>query len=406
MFSVAILNLYNDNQKLQKNLDIIQESMEIDNLDKILIVGEKPEDINTELDVEYLEINSDNKAFLRNKALEKIDSEYTLWLSDFSEVDDFTIDELVEVANEYKDADIIYPNSVYKNLQGDKSINMYPDFYGREKDILQTLSIENFLPEFGVLTKNQTVKDFNEDFDDFEFYEKIYKNLNNLKLKCSDISFITINEKDSFIDTSYRAKAIRDLLEIYDLKEIFKNINWEDENSALATAYNIIGDRLSNYYDFFNATEFYRKALLSFHNKHTLKQLIKAYVYMGLFDKARELVSQEQGLNQDEIKEITQEISQVEQIINLLEKSVLENKLDDVLSMINEVIQYYKGAMIYNILGVIFYYKQDLINSYRFFYKAFTMNPIDEDILRNLIDLAKLTGNEEKVKKLVKRLIG
>ncbi|GAB6072192.1 hypothetical protein JCM14244_05690 [Venenivibrio stagnispumantis] len=406
MFSVAILNLYNDNQKLQKNLDIIQESMEIDNLDKIVIVGKKPEDINTELDVEYLEINSDNKAFLRNKALEKIDSEYTLWLSDFSELDDFTIDELVEVANEYKDADIIYPNSVYKNLQGDKSINMYPDFYGREKDILQTLSIENFLPEFGVLTKNQTVKDFNEDFDDFEFYEKIYKNLNNLKLKCSDISFITINEKDSFIDTSYRAKAIRDLLEIYDLKEIFKNINWEDENSALATAYTIIGDRLSNYYDFFNATEFYRKALLSFHNKHTLKQLIKAYVYMGLFDKAKELVSQEQGLNQDEIKAITQEISQAEQIINLLEKSVLENKLDDVLSMINEVIQYYKGAMIYNILGVIFYYKQDLINSYRFFHKAFTMNPIDEDILRNLVDLAKLTGNEEKVKKLVKRLIG
>jgi len=406
MFSIAILNLYNDNQKLQKNLDIVQDSIEIDNFDKIVIVGEKPEDINTELDIEYLEINSDNKAFLRNKALENIDSEYTLWLSDFAELDDFTIDELIEVANEYKNADIIYPNSVYKNLQSDKSINMYPDFYGREKDILQTLSIENFLPEFGVLTKNQTVKDFNEDFDDFEFYEKIYKNLNNLRLKCSDISFITINEKDSFIDTSYRAKAIRDLLEIYDLKELFKHINWEDENSAFSTAYTIIGDRLAHYYDFFNATEFYRKALLSFHNKHTLKQLIKAYINMGLFDKARELVSEEQGLNQDEIKEITQEISQAEQIINLLEKSVLENKLDDVLSMINEVIQYYKGAMIYNILGVIFYYKQDLINSYRFFYKAFTMNPIDEDILRNLIDLAKLTGNEEKVKKLVKRLIG
>ncbi|MCX7737852.1 MAG: hypothetical protein N2Z80_00320 [Hydrogenothermaceae bacterium] len=71
----------------------------------------------------------------------------------------------------------------------------------------------------------------------------------------------------------------------------------------------------------------------------------------------------------------------------------------------NDVYEVYQGTPILNIIGVVEYFLGNLDNAYNSFYKAVTMNPIDEDILQNLVDVAKQLKREEKVKGLMNRLL-
>jgi tetratricopeptide (TPR) repeat protein len=126
---------------------------------------------------------------------------------------------------------------------------------------------------------------------------------------------------------------------------------------------------------------------------------------MGLFDQAKQIVSKEQGLSQEDIEDFNRYISKIENLIKEIEKKVEEGLIDEVLYSLNDVIQVYQGAPIYNIAGVLHFYKGDLINAYRFFYKAVIINPLEENILRNLSDVAKQIGKEEEVISLINRIL-
>ncbi len=361
------------------------------------------------LNVRCLNLDSNNKAYIKNIFLSQAKSDYLLILSSNSVVEDTTLEEFAETLEETPDVDVIYPNEVLTNGE-EEVIRNFEDLYQKEALIFQTLSIEDNIPEFGVLIKKETFLKyggFNEEFEDFDFYRFLYENLLNLRLKQSDLSFVEYHINEFFIDTSYRSKTIRDILDIYDWKTvIFPHLSWDKSRStALAAAYTLIGDKLSRYHDFLNASEFYRKALLSFHNKLSLISLINCYTNMGLFEHAQILISKEQGLSEEEINSLGEKVKFAKDLVASLEKSVKEGKTGEILIASEDIISVYAGAPIYNIYGVVHYLMKDLENAYKFFYKAVIMNPLEEDILNNLTDVAKLIGKGENVKKLINRLV-
>ncbi len=407
--SLSIFIYKEDVSKLEKLLNSLEEN-DLSSVKEVLYSGSKEDikDIDTSIPIIPLDIKSENKAFAKNVALSKAQGDYILLLSSNSVLEDTTVEELLEIINEVSDADLIYPNEVLVQDE-EEIVRNFDDLYGREKLILHTLSIEENLPEYGILIKKDTFNKlggFDEEFEDFDLYKFLYDNLDNIKLKHSDLSFVEYHLTEDFIDTSYRSKALRDTVQKYDWKtEIFPYLSWDkEENSALATAYTFIGDRLSRYHDFLNASEFYRKALFTFHNKLSLQSLINSYINMGFFSEAKKLLSVSQGLEQKEIKQLSQHIDNIQKFVQSLENSVKEGKTGEILIASQDIINFYQGAPVYNLFGVVYYLMRDLENAFKFFYKAVIINPLEQDILQNLVDVAKQLGKEEKVKNLIFRI--
>ncbi|WP_456395463.1 hypothetical protein [Desulfurobacterium sp.] len=357
--------------------------------------------------VEFLNISSVNKAFLRNRLIEVATSPYVIYLSENSSLDDDTFEELFSSLEDRPDADIVYPNEVI--LWGDEeTIRNFDEYAGREVELLQSLAIENLLPEYGSLIRTDFIKErggFDERFADYEFYDFLYKNIKKLRLKWAEFAFVNHELAETFIDTSYRSLSVREVINIYDWRrDIFPLLGWDDdENIALSTANTIIGDRLSFYIDFLNASEFYRRSLFCFHNTISLGKLFDTYILMGRFDDAFALLGE--GFTSEEMSDRKERLFNVKKIVSELEKAVQDGNLKEVIAAMNDVADYYKGAPIHNIMGVIAYLTGDFNGAYKFFYKAVTMNPLEEDFLMNLTDMAKKLGKEDEVVGLIDRLV-
>ncbi|WP_457568580.1 hypothetical protein [Desulfurobacterium sp.] len=375
---------------------------------RVVVSGEKKEFYSSlDVPVEFLSLESRNKAFLRNRLLEASSADYVLYLHENSSLEDDTIEELFSALNDRPEANLIYPNEVifWNDVE---TVRNFSDYAEREVELLQSLAIENMMPETGVLFKSEFLKSsggFDERFCDYEFYYFVYKNIKKLKLKWAEFAFVNNRLVDTFIDTSYRSLAVREVINFYDWKkEIFPLLGWkEDENVAFATANTIIGDRLASYIDFLNASEFYRRSLFCFHNTVSLGKLFDVYMLMGRFDDAFALLGE--GFPEDERREREEKLNNVKKIISGLEEAVEKGEVKEVIAVMNEVAGYYKGAPIHNIMGVIAYLNGDMESAYRFFFKAVTMNPLERDYLLNLTDMAKKLGREEEVEGLINRLV-
>ncbi len=406
--TLGILKTTSDFSKINDVLEGIQDNLEYFN--QIIYTGNKEDLENAEFDFVALELDTDNKAVLRNKIIDNAENELILWIDNATVLEFDMIPEMMEVLESNPDVDIVYTNIVYRDIEGNESIRKLEDVYEKEKNLLMTLKIEDYIPEFGVITKKDSLErlgKFDESFKDYEFYKFIYENLNNLKLKLSEFNYVVKYLLETFIDTSYRSKALRDALKKYPLQEFFPRFGWgKNENLALATAYTSVGDVLSDYYDLYNASEFYRKAALSFHNKITLSKLVQTYFNMGLFDEAKKIVSEEQGFSQEEVKNLQENIVQIQRLIEMVEQSIDEGNVQEIFNLVNEIASVYQGAPLYNIFGVLEYYAKNLEKAYQFFYKAATLNPLNEDIIHNLTGLANQLGKQEDVKGLFERLLG
>ncbi len=374
----------------------------------VYVSGKEREEYESlDINKKFLNLDSSNKAFLRNKLLEASEARYVMYISESSVLDDDTLEELFSALEEREDANIVYPNEVI--FWGEEeTVRNFDEYAGRELELLQSLAMEDMLPEWGAIIDAEFLKEkggFDERFADYEFYDFIYKNIKDIKLKWAEFAFVNTVLTDSFIDTSYRSLVIREIINIYDWKkELFPLLNWEkDENVAFATANTLIGDRLAFYVDFLNASEFYRRSLFCFHNTVSLGKLFDAYLLMGRFDDAFALLVD--GFSEEEKKEREERLQNVKKIVSGLEEAVEKGELEEVIAVMNEVAGYYRGAPIHNIMGVIAYLTGDFNGAYRFFYKAVTMNPLERDYLLNLTDMAKKLGKEDEVVGLIDRLV-
>lgn len=399
-FSVCIIKSEKI-KNLEKLLNSLEENSEY--ISEIIYSG-NTEEISNE-NIKCLDIKSKNEANHRNSCLKEAKEEYILWVNPDIELEDTTLEEFDEILEEV-DADFIYPNEVSITEDEEEYIKNFNDWYKKNDELIQALTLEDFLPAWGVLTKKSKIIDlggFEEKYNDYTFYAFIYKNIKNISLKHSDLSFVNHYLTQTFIDTSYRSRLLQDILDIYDIKELFKNLKWENENIALSTAYTLIGEKLYNYFDYLNASNYFRQALISFHNQESLKKLIDTYYQMGLFNEAIKLL-ETQNAPESFKKEFLAKIEDTKKLLKELEKSIEQGHASDILIAANDITSFYQGAPIYNILGVVFFIKGDLEDSYRFFYKAVTMNPIDNDIINNLVDVAKKLEKEDEIIGLFERL--
>ncbi len=396
--SVCIVNK-DPNKPLEKTFDSLKDNM--DYIDDIVISTKAPKSYGAR----SLHINSQNEALHRNACLKAAKNPYILWLSSDSELEEDTLEEFLDILEDYPDTDIIYPNEVYID-NGEEEVKNYTDWHGAQNSLLQSLSIEKHLPKWGVLTKKESLVKaggFEELYGPQTFYGYIYKNLKNISLKLSDLSFVNNYENENFIDTSYHSKLLRDVFGLYPIKELFGSLEWENEPVATATALTLTADRLFEYFDFFNASNFYRQALLTFHNQESLRKLIETYIRMGLFDEAKKM-AHTQSMEKIEEKEIIDRIETTQKLVEKIESSVKEGRLSEILGAAQEIFDYYNGAPLYNIFGVIEYLLKNYPQAYRYFYKAVTMNPVDNDIISNLADMAKRLDKEEEVLSLINRI--
>ncbi len=394
-FSICIVDT-KQKSNIEKVLASLEENKEY--ISEIIYTGSVQQD-----GIISLGIESTNEALHRNACIQKAKEEYIVWLTPYIELEDETLEEFADILVE-EEIDIIYPNEVLI-LDEEETIKNFDDWNEKENELIQALTLEKYLPNWGIVTKKSLFEDkkFEEEYNDYCLYAFIYKNIKDISLKLSDLSFINHYISDTFIDTSYRSKLVRDIIKIYDLQEIFKNLDWHKEHIAQATAYTMIGDVLFEYTDYYNASRFYRNALMSFHNQNSLEKLIESYYQMGLFDEARQMATT-QDLQKEKEKYYIEIINKTKELIEQIENAIEEGKAADVLLAAQDIISFYKGAPIYNILGVIYFIKKELESAYRFFYKAAIMNPLDKDILSNLAQIAKELNKEEEVIALYQHL--
>lgn len=395
-FSVCIVDT--KNHDLEKVIESLEANSEY--IDEIIYSG--LEGIENAI---CLNIDSNNEAAHNNACAQKAKSDYILLLTPNIELEEETLEEFAEVVKEHPDADIIYPNEVFI-IDEEEQIKNYDDWYQKEQLLLPSLAIEDYLPQWAVLVKKETIQKlggFDPKYGEHAWYAFIYKNLDKLRLKLSDLSFVNHYLTQTFVDTSYRSLLVRDIVAMHPPQEIFTSLDWSNEPVALATAYTMIGNRLAKYIDYFNASDFYRKALMSFHNQETLRRLVDAYYQMGLFDEAMQTLRTQEATS-ELAQEYEEKIEKTKKLISEIEQLVQNGKAGEVLAAANDISQFYQGAPIYNILGVIMALKGDKENAYKFLYKAATMNPLERDILENIAHIAKELGKEEEVAALYTRM--
>lgn len=347
-----------------------------------------------------------NLAHKLNIMISHATQEYILILNTDIELEEETLEEFFETLEETPDADIIYPSEIFIQ-NGNEEIKNYEDWYQKEKLLLPSLAIEDHLPQWGILIKKETIKNlggFDPKYGEHTIYAFIYNNLDKLRLKHSELSFINHYISDTFIDTSYRSLLLRTIVNTYSMQEVFSSLDWKQNEIALATANTLIGDKLAKYFDFYNAIHYYRKALLIFHNQTTLKKLLDAYIQMGLFQEAK-FHLQTQNPTKEIVEEYQEKIEKIDKLTQELEKAVESGKSREILTASLDIISYYKGAPIHNILGIIFFMHNEFEKAYKFFYKAATINPLDQDILYNLTEVAKKLEKEQEVIDLYNRII-
>ena len=406
MEKVSLLVL-NESEPKEEFLEAINENADF--IHEVIFSGKKT-DVELECPVKFLELKGETKGKIRNALTEAAQTDTILFLSATTILEEDAIEELLE-EREATQADIIFPNVIFQ-VGGKEEVKNFEQPFGKELNLVASLSIEDYIPEWGILTSKSVVekgKGFDSSLDDYDFYDFLYKNIRWLKIRLAELTYITQKIEDSFIDTSWRSYVLRKrVLQNFDWeRELFPFLSWHKKpEAAEATALTIIGNKLSSYYDFFNATDFYRRALLKFHNQESLRCLINAFKTMGLFEEAKELLSPEQGVPEETISSERQLIENIESIIKELEKAVEDGKVFEVITAIQDIVPIYEGAPIYNILGVLSWIQKKEEEAYRFFFKAVTMNPINQDYLFNLTSMAKLLKKEEEVKKLIQILVG
>ncbi|MRI83777.1 MAG: hypothetical protein C6I00_05080 [Nitratiruptor sp.] len=350
-------------------------------------------------------VEGSNEARMRNELMSRAKAPYLLWLTPETILEEDTLDEYLHLLQEHPDTDLIYPNEIFHDANGERVRN-YTDWSNQEEALLQSLTIEKYLPKWGVAQRLENIKElggFEERYGPQSFYGFVYKHLPQLSLRRSDLAFVHNYERTTFTDTSYHSRLLRDIVEIYPLTQLFASLNWQEEAIARATAYTLIAQKLMDYLDYFNASEFLRQALMSFHNQESVQHLIQSYLMMGLFEEALQIVDS-QGLEAQKAQEWRERIEEIKGFVAHVETSIQGGLLQELLAKAQEILDYYGGAPIYNAYGVIHHLLGNEEEAYRFFYKGATIAPIDNDILENLAQVAKRLHKEEEVIGLLERI--
>ncbi|MRJ02186.1 MAG: hypothetical protein GXO19_03955 [Epsilonproteobacteria bacterium] len=341
-----------------------------------------------------------NTARVANEMVERASHDYLIWLHDGVGIDGELLEEYRELLEE-GEVDLIYPNLII----GGRSKN-FSDWSDKKIELLQSFRLEEEIPPTAFCTKKRAFTDFDESMEEYTFYNFLYRNIKRVSLRLSDLSFAELPELPTPMDLSFNSKTLRSILPLYNFQEeLFYHLDWKREEVAYATAYTLVGNRLMEYHDYYNASLFYKKALLFFHNQESLKNLLYSYYQMGLFSEMVKMVDREPV--QEELKErFTEKLFHTESLLKWLEPRVQGEKaeeLDD--RLIRDILDTYDGAPIHNLIAAYYIYRGELEKGYLHLFQAAMRNPIDRQILENIAPLAQHLQRTHEVSGLYDRLL-
>ncbi len=345
--------------------------------------------------------NQKNEADFRNEAAKALNNPYILFLKAGGDIDTDSIEEIAECALEFE-PDIVYSNMIVKNGDSSKIENL-TDWESREAELIQSLDLSMYVPKWGTAIKKELMlkRPFDPELGPETFYEFVYLHLNSVSLKLCETSFFEVSEEKK--DPTFYALLLKRIRTKYGLRELFGKLNWENEPVALATAYTLLGDKLFEKKIYKSGAEYYKKALLSFHNQESLKKLIVSLIYTGEFSKAKNLC--EKKVTDPATKENLEfHIQKSSQLVTELEKAAMNGEFENILQAAPQILEYFDGAPVQNVLGVSSYHLKDPRNAFDRFYKAAYMNPANNDIIENLMDTAAVISKTPEATAMLRRI--
>ncbi len=336
--------------------------------------------------------NQPNFCDALNEIVQKADSQYILFLDQHASMDEESIQEIVQ--NIDNDKDIFYPNAIF-SYPDQKLIKNYQ--HTHNDPLIQALDLRDYFPPSGIVIRTGAVKAF-EDYGHMSLYAFLYKHLDTLTFAHIPTAFVEYEMVAQEIDRSYESLLLRDIIKRYGLQKLFQSLNWQQKSIAIATALTIVGQKLQEYGDLYNATLYFRSALQEFHNQQTLKDLIMSLLQMGKFQEAEEKIHQLQK-DQEQFYKLLAHYRQALQEMEALAQNrstLSQEQIAHHLAL--------KCAPIFNAVGVWLYERQDFLSAYGYFKKALLHNPTDEDIVQNAKALAHITGSAGEPEAILQRL--
>ena len=209
----------------------------------------------------------------RNRCIVASRGEYLLWLDSDDILMPGTLVNYVTILRKIPGIDVIYGNL----LATDDKLNpirqlTYPDWYGRNHELLVNLFCSNSVPNPATLVKKTCYEQYGNyslDFPrahDYEFWSRlaksaIFKHCDQVVVKWRWHDSNMSTENTNF-DTRYDAMVLHGMIKAYSLQELLPTINWTDDsnNEAMATAYLVISERLHTFKDYGGAIEYAQKA--------------------------------------------------------------------------------------------------------------------------------------------------
>jgi len=226
----------------------------------------------------------------------------------------------------------------------------------------------------------------------------IYKHLESIDVFHVPTAFVHYLMEQKELDRSHESLLLRQMVARYGLKKLFQKLDWKNEKVAKATALTILGEKLREYGDLYNATSYFLLALEQFHNQRTLQELIVTLLQMGRFEDAKKQIhslEHDQKRYLDLLAYLKEQVDRMEKIAQ--EASIKEQ--EEILKILQ-----LDSAPLYNAAGVLLYHLRNLEGAYGYFKKALLYNPIDQDIVDNTKHIAQILGREKEIKELLKRI--
>jgi glycosyltransferase involved in cell wall biosynthesis len=240
--------------------------------------------------VRYLAKKHSGTPDTRNAGILNAKGDFLLWLDSDDVLISSTIARYLEVLRSNPEADVLYGNLIActENLR-QKRVIQYEDWHGRNSQLLGELVFRNPLPNGGTLVRKQCYERvglYNVSFsraEDLEWWSRAAKAL---CFKHSGASVLrwrqARNNQPSADDFIFTARAVKELLKGYTLKELFPQIAWESlpTEQAEGEAYLFFAMRLKQLRDIEGALEFIKKSIQKFPS-HQALAVLQSFEHQG-----------------------------------------------------------------------------------------------------------------------------
>ncbi len=353
----------------------------------------------------YIKKKHTNAPDTRNFAIKNAKNSWILWLDSDDILRKNTVDLYRDILKKNKRIDVLYGNKLVIGnvLNNNRRKWVFKDFYNKNEDLLAGLITNNLLPNTGVIVKKSIYEKFgayNTDFirvHDYEFWARValdvkFKNCNKfvVKWRWHDGNMST---PSVYKDLKYESMVLDLILEKYELKQIFYNYNWDNENRSFAKAYYNISKAYKKWGQSVKSLKYLEKSIKYFPTNSSYLLLLNLYHFrLAESEKKKILESLLNLALTNTLKIKGRKINEKYVIASILKCRGKHNlsmmRFSEIEKKI-ENIEKFKELLsgVYFHKGDIFFKMNDLINAEKYFTKTISLNPEHKKAKEMLINI-------------------